>query len=613
MRCCFLLLLCAGWLAVWPGGLWPGAGSRQQPLAHSVLLALNLFNSGDILRAQMPHMLELVRRIGVDNVFVSVFENGAWAALGAGATPTRSRHLPAAGSHDDTKQLLEELQHELSGLGVRHAITTSNATWRDYLPTLYGPQAAPESTSSAAAAAATRHKRLDLRDISSTARIPVMARVRNQALKPLWAAPWVLAEGGGGAGRAATTAGSGPLRVANPLAGALGASDTGAGASLPEWAQRAVRSLLSLGPGTPPLQRQPGNLGLPAPIKVLFLNDILLRADDALALLATRGGQYDMACALDFDLLQLYDTWVVRDAAGGTLSPWWPHLRQADAQAALRAGKPFPVSQCWNGMVALDAPALVASAALFRPWYPGEPRGSPPPRNASDAPPPAQPWMQHLLTLWQTVRTVWVRPPGGGHFPPPPASEGEWTAAVRAGVTSTSSAPLMPPPHPVADAVALREGVYGARTCAVSECALLGRDLAQAGHPRILVNPSVRVYYNTLTWWLQRGLMEPLVNPLLLTWANQPARAVGTLRGCGQVGDCGRVPPQVAPGTPVPHTAWWRVLADDRGGGTSQATALQITTDWPPGPASTPCGLSGGELLVPPTPTPPVVAPAPNS
>ena len=38
-----------------------------------------------------------------------------------------------------------------------------------------------------------------------------------------------------------------------------------------------------------------------------------VQEEDMLELLMTRGGAYDMACALDYDLGTFYDVWVARD------------------------------------------------------------------------------------------------------------------------------------------------------------------------------------------------------------------------------------------------------------------------------------------------------------
>lgn len=98
--------------------------------------------------------------------------------------------------------------------------------------------------------------------------------------------------------------------------------------------------------------------------RVLFFNDVVFDADDAWALLATNGGQYDMACAMDF-YNGFYDRWVTRDVEGRLMSRWYPYARHADSQALLRAGLPFPVSTCWNGIAMMDAKPFTVHGVTF--------------------------------------------------------------------------------------------------------------------------------------------------------------------------------------------------------------------------------------------------------
>lgn len=50
------------------------------------------------------------------------------------------------------------------------------------------------------------------------------------------------------------------------------------------------------------------HLGLHNPVMVIFLNDVILYAEDVLELLLTEDGHYDMACGMDFEILKVYDT-----------------------------------------------------------------------------------------------------------------------------------------------------------------------------------------------------------------------------------------------------------------------------------------------------------------
>jgi hypothetical protein len=234
-----------------------------------------------------------------------------------------------SGSTDGTRPALAALGAALTAAGVRHALDVSPAGggargWRAACADVGGGGAARARCEAADCGPAGA-----LRGCAPQLRIAVMAALRNRALAPLLAAAEAAAAGGGGGG--------------------------GGGAALPG------------------LDVAAGARG----VTVLFLNDVLLYAADALELLATGGGGYDLACALDFEGLKLYDTWVLRDLSGATASDWHPFFREAGARAALAAGAPARVYSCWNGAVALPAAALLGAARVrFRPWAAGEPRGA---------------------------------------------------------------------------------------------------------------------------------------------------------------------------------------------------------------------------------------------
>ena len=117
--------------------------------------------------------------------------------------------------------------------------------------------------------------------------------------------------------------------------------------------------------------------------RVLFINDVLFRAADAARLILNRGElrygmqstdpAYDMACALDFEELGLYDTWVARDIQGDHVSQWYPFVGDKHTRALMRTGQPLRVYACWNGMVAIDAAAFIHGDATFRSWRVAEP------------------------------------------------------------------------------------------------------------------------------------------------------------------------------------------------------------------------------------------------
>ncbi|KAH6896398.1 cryptococcal mannosyltransferase 1-domain-containing protein [Coprinopsis sp. MPI-PUGE-AT-0042] len=92
--------------------------------------------------------------------------------------------------------------------------------------------------------------------------------------------------------------------------------------------------------------------------KLLFLNDIIFTAHDALALLNTRGGDYGAVCALDFVPDRVfYDSFVMRDSRHRRVASQarYPYVGSGPTRDALLRGHPAPVTSCWNGMAAFDA------------------------------------------------------------------------------------------------------------------------------------------------------------------------------------------------------------------------------------------------------------------
>ncbi|KAG9663401.1 hypothetical protein KCU64_g1340, partial [Aureobasidium melanogenum] len=91
--------------------------------------------------------------------------------------------------------------------------------------------------------------------------------------------------------------------------------------------------------------------------KILFLNDVVFTTPDVQKLLATRGGDYAAACALDFSKPPaFYDTFALRDIEGHEAATTaWPYFRSRASREALKHGKPTPVESCWNGIVAMNA------------------------------------------------------------------------------------------------------------------------------------------------------------------------------------------------------------------------------------------------------------------
>ena len=94
--------------------------------------------------------------------------------------------------------------------------------------------------------------------------------------------------------------------------------------------------------------------------KILFLNDIVFKPSDVVSLLATNGGSYSVACALDFHyparVATYYDTFALRDSNGdGTLSVQFPYFRSTESRDAIWRGDSARVQSCWNGITLMDA------------------------------------------------------------------------------------------------------------------------------------------------------------------------------------------------------------------------------------------------------------------
>ncbi|KAJ7302677.1 capsular associated protein [Mycena albidolilacea] len=101
--------------------------------------------------------------------------------------------------------------------------------------------------------------------------------------------------------------------------------------------------------------------------KVLFFNDVYFDWKAIVRLLATKDGEFDLACGLDFDGIGLYDTWVIRDACGQRTKELWPYFSLSSdpaAVASLRRGAPVEVATCWNGVAAFGAAWFAPEHAL---------------------------------------------------------------------------------------------------------------------------------------------------------------------------------------------------------------------------------------------------------
>ncbi|KAJ7856105.1 cryptococcal mannosyltransferase 1-domain-containing protein [Mycena olivaceomarginata] len=86
---------------------------------------------------------------------------------------------------------------------------------------------------------------------------------------------------------------------------------------------------------------------------VLFSNDIFVEAESIIELLNTKGGDYDMACGLDFYSRGLYDLWVLHDRLRHLASALWSYFLEDMGFHAVRTNEPAPVFACWNSIIAV--------------------------------------------------------------------------------------------------------------------------------------------------------------------------------------------------------------------------------------------------------------------
>jgi len=104
--------------------------------------------------------------------------------------------------------------------------------------------------------------------------------------------------------------------------------------------------------------------------RVLFSNDVFVEPESVIELLEINGGEYDVACAMDFNHFGAYDAWVLRDRLGHLTGTIWPYFIDAPSIKLMREDSPVPAFACWNGMIVFSAypPSLrtiVASEALM--------------------------------------------------------------------------------------------------------------------------------------------------------------------------------------------------------------------------------------------------------
>jgi len=146
--------------------------------------------------------------------------------------------------------------------------------------------------------------------------------------------------------------------------------------------------------------------------RIIFTNDVYLCVKDFVRLMLHRT---DVACGLDYgdrskdripedkdaeemqqwgqrtygsslpsqrrnlldNSLHIYDSWVLRDGRGHMFAtiPPYTSMHTPYTSARLKAGLPFPVTTCWNGLAILPAKPF-ATGLRFRSHMPGECRAS---------------------------------------------------------------------------------------------------------------------------------------------------------------------------------------------------------------------------------------------
>ena len=296
------------------------------------------------------------------------------------------------GSTDNTKHMLRDFEKLLNKLKVQNRIITENAS----LIQLCQEAGADECL--------TPHMfARGVRDATASTRIAMMALFRNKPLEPLRQL-------------------SSLVREENPI--------TESGAS-------SVNAFFG------------SNAHLDQ-TKVLFFNDIYFSYQDIVKLIDTNRMDYDLACALDFQNLKLYDLWVLRDINGLVLNPWFPFFWDMPSFFKIVSGTPVQVYSCWNGVVVFDASVLSNRSGhmiKFRSWKDGEKRS------------------------------------------PIPAANRFSEEDMHKYDSNTFNFP-----H-----------------CTASECQLFSKDLWESGRTKIFVNPSVKVDYDITQRYL-RILLSPLVN-----------------------------------------------------------------------------------------------------
>ncbi|KAG1736694.1 glycosyltransferase family 69 protein [Suillus paluster] len=96
--------------------------------------------------------------------------------------------------------------------------------------------------------------------------------------------------------------------------------------------------------------------------RVMFSNDIFIEPESLVELLETNGGDYDVACGLDFGHFGAFDMWVLRDRQARLASAIWPYFFDEADYHAMQEDSPAPVFACWNGITVFTADPLIPIA-----------------------------------------------------------------------------------------------------------------------------------------------------------------------------------------------------------------------------------------------------------
>jgi hypothetical protein len=100
--------------------------------------------------------------------------------------------------------------------------------------------------------------------------------------------------------------------------------------------------------------------------RVLWIDDVVFKAQDAIDVLNTRNGEYAAACSIDAgDAVRLQDTSALRDDKGQPpVSSFWPWFLSPTVLSAVKSGLPIRVYSCWNGLVAFQSAPFYADPPL---------------------------------------------------------------------------------------------------------------------------------------------------------------------------------------------------------------------------------------------------------